>query len=85
VTLDCPSFSVTDEDLYDTRTYDLDCGGVGIFQLPTTRTPTCDAFIQQLEERDLDALGEADFEMKFNFGPFKTNTLSGLSNAYNNF
>ncbi|XP_060602399.1 cadherin-18-like, partial [Ruditapes philippinarum] len=57
VTLDCPSFSVTDEDLYDTRTYDLDCGGVGIFQLPTTRTPTCDAFIQQLEERDLDALG----------------------------
>ena len=59
-TLACPLFDVTDEDLSDSRTYDINCGTVGNFHIDSGRTSACDAFIQQTQEYDLDADGESN-------------------------
>jgi len=57
VDLDCPLFEVTDEDHYDTRSYDINCGAVGHFSIPNTRQVTCDAIIRKTGEFDLDSPG----------------------------
>ncbi|WAR16183.1 hypothetical protein MAR_030777 [Mya arenaria] len=44
LTLECPLFDVTDEDNYDTRQYDIDCGGIGYFHIPGTTKLTWAAF-----------------------------------------
>lgn len=46
-----------DEDSNDERDYDIDCGSVGHFKIPATRTSTCDAIIQKTQEHDLDSPG----------------------------
>ncbi|XP_052764838.1 protocadherin Fat 3-like [Mya arenaria] len=63
LTLECPLFDVTDEDNYDTRQYDIDCGGIGYFHIPGTTKLTCDAFIQQTAEHDLDGSNRAAFDV----------------------
>ncbi|XP_052260269.1 protocadherin-15-like isoform X2 [Dreissena polymorpha] len=57
--LDCPLFDVTDPDNYDTRRYDIRCGGTAVFHIPSTTQLACDAFIQQTAEYDLDNPGAA--------------------------
>ncbi|KAH3897190.1 hypothetical protein DPMN_021375 [Dreissena polymorpha] len=63
--LDCPLFDVTDPDNYDTRRYDIRCGGTAVFHIPSTTQLACDAFIQQTAEYDLDNPGRSLYNLDY--------------------